>query len=81
MCECRRLARCQLFYPVSDRSIQRAFQVVVGKMNLAKSGIRLHTLRHSDATHLLGDGRGTLKYPAAYVFRVAVTENRITECG
>ena len=28
----------------------------------------------------VGDGRGTLKYLAAYVFRVAVTENRITKC-
>jgi len=28
----------------------------------------------------VGDGRGTLKYLAAYVFRVAVTENRITQC-
>lgn len=28
----------------------------------------------------VGDGRGTLKYLAAYVFRVAVTERRITHC-
>lgn len=42
--------------PMSDRSIQRAFQVVVGDMNLPKSGIRLHTLRHSYATHLLDEG-------------------------
>ncbi len=29
----------------------------------------------------VGDGRGTLKYLAAYVFRVAVTERRITHCN
>ena len=28
----------------------------------------------------VGDGRNTLKYLAAYVFRVAVTENRVTHC-
>lgn len=29
----------------------------------------------------VGDGRGTLQYLAAYVFRVAVTERRITHCN
>lgn len=28
----------------------------------------------------VGDGRGTLKYLAAYVFRVAATEHRVTAC-
>jgi len=42
--------------PISNRSIQRAFHVIVQDLNLPKSGIRLHTLRHSYATHLLDDG-------------------------
>lgn len=42
--------------PMSERSIQRAFQVFVQELNLAKSGIRLHSLRHSYATHLLDEG-------------------------
>lgn len=29
----------------------------------------------------VGDARGTLKYLAAYVFRVAVTEHRVTHCN
>ncbi len=42
--------------PISNSGVLRAFKVVVQNLNLAKSGIRLHTLRHSYATHLLDDG-------------------------
>lgn len=52
--------------PMSERSIQRAYQVVVQELQVAKTGVRLHTLRHSYATHLL-DGGVNLKVLQQYL--------------
>jgi len=52
--------------PMSERSIQRAFRIVVDELHVAKTGVRLHTLRHSYATHLL-DGGVNLKVLQQYL--------------
>lgn len=62
--------------PMSDRSIQRAYQVVVAEQKYAKDGIRLHTLRYSYATHLL-DGDVNLKVLQQYLGHTSLQTTEI----